>query len=116
MAITCLGITSPTPLTVSVEVIARVDIVQVTADSLRAQRLTTWLKNQQVDVQLTQGNPIRLVSKAIQPNTLLMLMANAKSYKVGQPALGREPEAITRANGETNIVIVNFPGQVLAEV
>jgi|GEM_PF-4882979 len=50
MAITCLGSTSPTPLTVSVEAIARIDIVQVATDSLRAQRLTTWLKEQQVDI------------------------------------------------------------------
>ncbi len=84
-------------------------VVQVTTGSIRDQRLTTWLKDQQVDIQLVQGNPVRCVTAAIQPNTLLLLMVSAHTYLVGQSALGREPEAITRANWETNIVIVNFP-------
>jgi hypothetical protein len=33
----------------------------------------------------------------------------AGNHTVGQPAVGREPEAITRANWDSNIIIVNFP-------
>ncbi|NJL48436.1 MAG: universal stress protein [Leptolyngbyaceae cyanobacterium SM2_5_2] len=85
-------------------------VLQVTTGSARDQRFTTWLKDQQVDIQVAQGNSVRRVTEAIQANTLLILIASARRYQGSQPALGRGPEAITRANWETNIVIVNFPG------
>lgn len=90
------------------ELKAPLRVLQLTIGSLRDRELTQFLKTQSVTVQPVQGNAVRRVSEAIQPNTLLILIAS--TYNVGQPALGREPEAITRANWDTNIMVMNFPG------
>jgi Kef-type K+ transport system membrane component KefB/nucleotide-binding universal stress UspA family protein len=91
----------------SEELKAPLQVMQITIGSVRDRKLTQQLKEQQVDVQPVQGNTVKRVSEALQPNTLLLLIAS--TYNVGQPALGREPEAITRANWETNMIIMHFP-------
>lgn len=82
-------------------------MLQLTIGAYRDRELTRFLQDQAIDVKPIQGNAVRRVSEAIQPNTLLILIAS--TYTVGQPALGREPEAITRANWDTNIMVMNFP-------
>lgn len=89
------------------ELKAPLDVLQLTIGSNRDRELTHFFQDQGVEVQPIQGNAVRRVSEAIQPNTLLILIAS--TYNVGQPALGREPEAVSRANWDTNIVVVNFP-------
>ncbi|MEY3298953.1 MAG: hypothetical protein RLZZ597_2213 [Cyanobacteriota bacterium] len=92
------------------ELKAPLRILQITLGSQRDSTLTQFLQdwtNSSVPLQTIQGNPVRRISEAIQPNTLLLLIAN--TYTIGQPALGREPEAITRANWDTNILVMNFP-------
>lgn len=89
------------------ELKAPLEVLQLTIGSHRDRDLTQFLKDQEVNVQPMQGNAVRRVSEAIQPNTLVILIAS--TYTVGQPALGREPEAITRANWDTNIMVMNFP-------
>ncbi|KPQ32056.1 MAG: NADPH-dependent FMN reductase [Phormidesmis priestleyi Ana] len=89
------------------ELKASLQVMQITLGSMRDRQLTQWLEEQQVGVNLVQGNTVKRVSEALQPHTLLLLIAS--TYNVGQPALGREPEAINRANLETNMIIMNFP-------
>jgi len=89
------------------ELKASLQVMQITLGSMRDRQLTQWFEEQQVGVNLVQGNTVKRVSEALQPNTLLLLIAS--TYNVGQPALGREPEAINRANLETNMIIMNFP-------
>ncbi|HIK43815.1 MAG TPA: cation:proton antiporter [Leptolyngbyaceae cyanobacterium M65_K2018_010] len=91
------------------ELKAPLRVLTVTLGSARDQQLTTWLQDQSLSVQPLQGNAVRRISEIIQPNTLLILIAS--TYNVGQSALGREPEAITRANWETNLMIMNYPSQ-----
>lgn len=89
------------------ELKAPLEVLQLTIGAYRDRELTRFLQDQAIDVKPIQGNAVRRVSEAIQPNTLLILIAS--TYTVGQPALGREPEAITRANWDTNIMVMNFP-------
>ena len=89
------------------ELKAPLRVLQLTIGSVRDRRLTQFLQAQTMTVQPVQGNAVRRISEAIQPNTLLIVIAS--TYNVGQPALGREPEAITRANWDTNIMVMNFP-------
>lgn len=94
------------------ELKAPLHILQITIGSQRDRALTQFLQDQvaqhpSITLQPTQGNTTRRISEAIQPNTLLILIAS--TYTIGQPALGREPEAITRANWDTNILVMNFP-------
>ncbi|HZG39762.1 MAG TPA: cation:proton antiporter, partial [Nodosilinea sp.] len=89
------------------ELKAPLHVVQMTIGSKRDRKLTALLQEQDIAVKPVQGNTVKRVSAAVQPNTLLILIAS--TYTVGQPALGRDPEAITRANWDTNIIIANFP-------
>ena len=92
---------------VAEELKAPLRVLQLTLGSTHDRTLTQFLQTQTVAVQAIQGNAVRCISDALQPNTLLILIAS--TYTVGQPALGREPEAITRANWGTNIMVMNFP-------
>ena len=89
------------------ELKAPLHVVQMTIGSKRDRKLTALLQEQDIAVKPVQGNTVKRVSEAVQPNTLLILIAS--TYTVGQSALGRDPEAITRANWDTNIIIANFP-------
>jgi len=89
------------------ELKAPLHVVQMTIGSARDRKLTALLQEKELSVEPMQGNTVKRVSAAVQTNTLLILIAG--SHIVGQPAVGHEPEAITRANWDTNIIIVNFP-------
>ncbi|QQE63881.1 cation:H+ antiporter [Leptolyngbya sp. BL0902] len=89
------------------ELKASLKVLQITIGSNRDRELTQFLKNQEVAVEPVQGNTVRRISDVVQPNTLLILIAS--TYNVGQPAMGREPEAVSQANWDTNIMVVNFP-------
>ncbi|MEO1070597.1 MAG: hypothetical protein AAFW95_16060 [Cyanobacteria bacterium J06638_6] len=60
-----------------------------------------------------RGNPVKRVSEAVQLNTLLILVAS--THLIGQPALEREPEAITRATWDTNMLILHFPDKLFKQ-
>ena len=89
------------------ELKASLEVLHLTIGSSRDRELTEFLQTQAVIVKAVEGNAVRRISEAVQPNTLLMLIAS--TYNVGQPAMGREPEAISQANWNTNIMVVNFP-------
>ena len=89
------------------ELKAPLQVVQITIGSAHDRQLTTLLQEQEIAIKPIQGNAVKRVSEAVQPNTLLVLLASSPS--VGQSALGREPEALTRANWDTNMIVVHFP-------
>ncbi|PSN16024.1 cation:proton antiporter [filamentous cyanobacterium CCT1] len=91
------------------ELKAPLQVVQMTLGSARDRKLTTLLQEKDIAVQPVQGNAVKRVSEAVQPNTLLILIAS--THIVGQSALGREPEAITKANWDTNILVLHFPAK-----
>jgi Kef-type K+ transport system membrane component KefB/nucleotide-binding universal stress UspA family protein len=89
------------------ELKASLEVLHLTIGSSRDRELTEFLQTQAVIVKAVEGNAVRRISEAVQSNTLLILIAS--TYNVGQPAMGREPEAIGQANWNTNIMVVNFP-------
>lgn len=91
------------------ELKAPLTVLKMPTGSARDRQLTALLESQDIALKPVQGNAVRQVSAVVQPNTLLVLIAS--TAMVGQPALGREPEAITRANWDTNIIVMNFPAQ-----
>jgi Kef-type K+ transport system membrane component KefB/nucleotide-binding universal stress UspA family protein len=95
------------------ELKAPLQVVQMATGVSRDRKITALLQEKDIATQPVQGNTVRRVSEALQPNTLLMLIAS--TYSVGQPALGREPEAITRANWETNMIVLNFPAKPMKQ-
>ena len=65
------------------------------------------MEGKEVLLQQMQGNPIRHISAALQPNDLLIMIES--TYRRGRPALGRMPELIASANWDNNMIVVNFP-------
>jgi Kef-type K+ transport system membrane component KefB/nucleotide-binding universal stress UspA family protein len=61
----------------------------------------------EVAVQAIQGNFVRRVSEYLNPGDLLILIA--RSNRLGQPAVGRQPEAIARNNPQNSMLIMHFP-------
>jgi Kef-type K+ transport system membrane component KefB/nucleotide-binding universal stress UspA family protein len=61
----------------------------------------------EISVHRLHGTLVSQVYKFLKPNDLLMLIAS--TYRVGQPAMGRQPEAIARKHPETSMLIAHFP-------
>lgn len=89
------------------ELKAPLQVLQFVVNSPHDRQVREFLDQAAVEPKPMRGNPVRRITEVLQPNSLLILIES--TYRVGQPALGREPEAITRANWETNIIIANFP-------
>ncbi|MBF2035681.1 MAG: cation:proton antiporter [Leptolyngbyaceae cyanobacterium T60_A2020_046] len=89
------------------ELKAPLQILQIVPDTFRGKNFAPLVEDTEIELIRTSGNPVRRVSEALEPDSLLILVEN--TYRVGQPALGREPEAIARAKWETNMIIVHFP-------
>jgi len=89
------------------ELKAPLQVLQFVVNSPHDSQVRGLLEQARVNLQPIRGNPVRRITEVLAPNSLLILIES--TYQMGQPALGREPEAITRANWETNIIIANFP-------
>jgi hypothetical protein len=63
--------------------------------------------NEEISVQRVRGDLVDTVSQVLKANDLLVFIAS--TYGIGQPALGRESEAIARSHGKTSMIIVHFP-------
>lgn len=76
--------------------------VQLTAETLRSQGFDA-------DVRLVSepGNFVRRVSEELGFDDLLILIAG--QTRLGQPVVGRQPEAIARSNPKISMLIVHFP-------
>ncbi len=92
----------------SEELKAPLEIVQVFSDPKGySQELESVLSNAEIPVTQVRGNAVRQVSALLKANDLLVLME--KTHRVGQPALGKVPEAIARNQQNTSMMIVHFP-------
>ncbi|MEC4819203.1 MAG: cation:proton antiporter [Scytonema sp. PMC 1069.18] len=67
------------------------------------------LSKTDIPVMKVRGNPVRKVSELLKPNDLLVLIES--THRFGQPALGREAEAIARSHDQTSMIIVHFPNR-----
>jgi Kef-type K+ transport system membrane component KefB/nucleotide-binding universal stress UspA family protein len=87
---------------------APLEIVQVFAEPKGyLPNLESFLSSSEIQVTRVRGNPVRKISELLKANDLLVLMENTHRY--GQPALGREPEAIARTQQNASMMIVHFP-------
>ncbi len=93
--------------TLSDELKAELHILQVASTSGQRQLDHQTAGLGEVPVQRVRGNLVSQVSKQLKEDDLLMLIAGAS--RIGQSALGREPEAIARNNTQTSMIIVHFP-------
>ncbi len=66
-----------------------------------------FLSQMEIPIQKVRGNPVKQVSQQLRYNDLLVLVEG--THRLGQPALGREPEAIARNHPETSMIIMHFP-------
>jgi len=94
-------------LALAEELKAPLHLLHITAITHRGSYLAALVEGKEILLQQMQGNPVRHISTALQPNDLLIVIEN--TYRRGQPALGRMPEAIASANWENNMMVVNFP-------
>ncbi|TVQ21389.1 MAG: cation:proton antiporter [Leptolyngbya sp. DLM2.Bin15] len=60
-------------------------------------------------VDTIQGNSIAKVTRQLEPEDLLLLTAS--SHRIGEPLLGRAPEAIARRCPEVSMIVVHYPRQ-----
>lgn len=64
-----------------------------------------------IPVQRIQGNLVGKVSRMLQPDDLLIMMAGNQPERFGVSALGVAPEAIARLHPDLSIIIIHFPHQ-----
>ena len=93
--------------TLAEELKAPLHLLHITASAHRGSYLASLVEGKEVLLQQMQGNPIRHISAALQPNDLLIMIES--TYRRGRPALGRMPELIASANWDNNMIVVNFP-------
>lgn len=92
------------------ELKAPLQVVYLASNSRQHPQDMMPFEHQDLSVQELQGNSVLRISTLLEPDDLLILVE--PTHGVGQPALGREPEAIASANWHNNIIIVNFPTAV----
>lgn len=63
--------------------------------------------NEEISVHRVRGDLVDTVSQVLKANDLLVFIAS--THGIGQPALGRESEAIARSHGKTSMIIAHFP-------
>ncbi|MBF2009587.1 cation:proton antiporter [Chlorogloeopsis fritschii PCC 9212] len=87
---------------------APLQVLQVLSEPVQyIPNLESMVGDTEIPIQKIRGNSVRKISELLKANDLLVLLES--THRFGQPALGREPEAIARANPETSITIVHFP-------
>lgn len=90
------------------ELKASLEVLQV-ATSTRRARYDNLL-HVEVDstsIKKAQGNLAAQVSRGLKPGDLLLLTASTR--RIGQPILGKAPEAIARRHPETSMIVIHFP-------
>ncbi len=100
-----------------------VQLAQTLATELKAKLTVSWLRRSPVDqpvqhfpadalspeipIQEQTGSLVQRVSEQISPDDLIIVVAN--THRIGQPAIGREPEAIARMHPQNSIIIIHYP-------
>jgi Kef-type K+ transport system membrane component KefB/nucleotide-binding universal stress UspA family protein len=84
------------------------EVVQVFSEpKASSPQIESVLSNIEIPTQQLQGNPVRKVSQLLKADDLLILIES--THRFGQPALGREPEAIARIHQKTSMIVAHFP-------
>ncbi|MBD2775221.1 cation:proton antiporter [Iningainema tapete] len=94
--------------TIAVELKGTLQILQVTARSRRNPK--TKIDDWQLDIPIVQlqGNFVSQVSKMLEPDDLLILIAGTNP-EFHLSALGIAPKAIARTHRHTSIIVIHFP-------
>jgi hypothetical protein len=90
------------------ELKASLEVLQV-ATSARRPRYDNLL-HVEVDstsIKKAQGNLAAQVSRGLKPGDLLLLTASTR--RIGQPILGKAPEAIARRHPDVSMIVIHFP-------
>jgi nucleotide-binding universal stress UspA family protein len=94
--------------TLAAELKEKLQVLQVLSGVGRKQfNLNSFGLNDEILVYQEQGNLISKVNKLLKTDDLLVLMASPR--RLGQPAIGRVPEAIARNQTQTSILVIHFP-------
>jgi Kef-type K+ transport system membrane component KefB/nucleotide-binding universal stress UspA family protein len=65
------------------------------------------LSNTEIPMMRIRGNPVKKVSELLKANDLFIKIES--TYGFGQPAFGREAEAIARSHNQISMIVVHFP-------
>ncbi len=100
-----------------------VELAKTLATELKAKLTVLWLRRSPVDqpvqsfpanalspeipIKEHMGSLVRRVSEQLSPDDLVIVVAN--THRIGQPAIGREPEAIARLHPQNSIIIIHYP-------
>ncbi len=98
-------------------------LAKTLATELKAKLTVLWLRRSPVDqpvqnfpasalspeipIKEHMGSLVRRVSEQLSPDDLVIVVAN--THRIGQPAIGREPEAIARLHPQNSIIIIHYP-------
>lgn len=89
------------------ELKAPLQVICVAASDQRNRKLAALLDEQDIQMQQMEGDIKQRIADVLKPDYLLILIEG--THRIGQPAIGREPEAIARANWDKNMIIAHFP-------
>ncbi|NJL41023.1 MAG: universal stress protein [Leptolyngbyaceae cyanobacterium SM1_4_3] len=94
--------------TLAAELKAKLQVLQVLSGAGRKQfDLSSFGLDAETPVHQEQGSLISKVNKFLKPDDLLILIASPR--RLGQPAIGRVPEAIARNQTQISILVIHFP-------
>ncbi|HHP7243183.1 MAG TPA: cation:proton antiporter, partial [Elainellaceae cyanobacterium] len=60
-----------------------------------------------IPIREIRGNFVNAVSRQLEPRDLLLITAS--THRIGEPVVGREPEAIARRRPNNSMIIVHYP-------
>lgn len=95
--------------TLAPELKSSFQLLQVTSDRRPALTPEALGIASDTPIQRISGNFISKVSRILDPDDLLMLIAGGHPERLGAPALGVAPEAIARSHPQLSIIVVHFP-------
>uniref|UniRef100_UPI0030DCD893 cation:proton antiporter domain-containing protein n=2 Tax=Oculatella sp. LEGE 06141 TaxID=1828648 RepID=UPI0030DCD893 len=93
--------------TLAAELKAPLHLLDVSRSGQHKAKLDSAKQDDDISVEQLRGTLVGQVFKLLREGDLLMLIAD--TYRVGQPVMGRQPEAIARKQPETPMIIVHFP-------
>jgi len=98
-------------------------LAQAIAPELKAKLLVLWLSrsprnssfqepphkllSEEATLESLSGSLVRRVSERINPDDLIIMVAN--THRIGQPALGREPEIIAQQHSKNSLIVIHYP-------
>lgn len=95
--------------TIAEELKASLQIVQVQGSAQKTRYTALKLPElpDSIPVERVRGSLAARVSRFLEPGDLVILTAS--THRIGEPVLGKVPEAIARRHPKTSIIIIHFP-------